>query len=93
MESESDFRVEDTSQEAMASKISAINKGYFSDKYAKCFFSNQSKKEVLMNRGYWSRYEAFRMMINKFLNSQSFIIFTNIKLILFSYIKLYLKKI
>jgi tRNA wybutosine-synthesizing protein 4 len=74
MESDFGFKVEDTSQEAMSSKISAINKGYYSDKYAKIFFSSSSKKEVLMNRGYWSRYEAFRMMISKFLDSESLLL-------------------
>ena len=61
------FSVKNTNCEALISKISAINKGYFKDSFAHLFISTTVKKEVIINRGYWARYQIFHQIIDKFL--------------------------
>ena len=50
---------------------SAINKGYFNDPFVPYFHRSSAKKDVIINRGYWSRYEVFRMLISDFLLKSS----------------------
>jgi len=61
--------VEDTNAEALVAKLSAIHLGYFPDLYAERFCKTTSKKECIINRGYWARVEAIRMIIERFLNT------------------------
>jgi tRNA wybutosine-synthesizing protein 4 len=61
--------VEDTNAEALVAKLSAIHLGYFPDRYADRFCKTTSKKECIINRGYWARVEAIRMIIERFLNT------------------------
>jgi len=63
---DSELRVEDTNSEALVAKISAAKLGYLKDPFASCFVSGDSKKEVLINRGYWSRVFAVRMYTEEF---------------------------
>jgi len=41
--------------------------GYFKDPFAQKFCKSTSKKECIINRGYWARVEAIRMITEKFL--------------------------
>ena len=75
--------VEDTNAEALVAKLqgcfkklcfdvfysSAIHLGYFQDLYAERFCKTTAKKECIINRGYWARVEAIRMIIERFLNT------------------------
>lgn len=50
-----DYTVEDTNNDALIAKLSAISKGYYQDKFANYFSSSKSiiKKDLIINRGYW----------------------------------------
>jgi len=61
--------MQDTNSEAMASKLSAIAKGYINDPFAHFFVKTHAKKDVIIHRGYWCRVSIFRSIINKFLLS------------------------
>lgn len=74
---EPEIGVQDTNAEATASKMylnfiltisSAINKGYFTDIFSQQFVNNVTKKDVIIHRGYWSRVNIFRKMMDKFLS-------------------------
>jgi len=64
---EPEIPVEDTNAEAMASKISAINKGYFEDNFAKIFINTNMRKDIIIHRGYWGRVNIFRLLVERFL--------------------------
>lgn len=53
------YTVEDTNNDALIAKISAISKGYYEDKYAYSFIQSKNviKKDLIINRGYWLIYK------------------------------------
>ncbi|KAL4463936.1 hypothetical protein ABPG74_005873 [Tetrahymena malaccensis] len=61
------YSVEDTNAEAMASKLSAVHKGYFQDNFAEEFVHTQGRKDIIIHRGYWSRVNIFTLLIERFL--------------------------
>jgi len=63
----SELPVEDTNAEALISKISAINLGYFNDPFASKFIKSTVKKDCIINRGYWLRTQAIKMVVERFL--------------------------
>lgn len=70
MEDEHLTRVEDTNEEALASKMyppphlsSAIRKGYFSDPFAEEFTKYTGKRDIIIHRGYWARVHIVRRLV------------------------------
>lgn len=63
MQEEDQLRVEDTNEEALASKISAIKKGYFVDNFAEEFTQYRGKRDIIIHRGYWARVHIVRRLI------------------------------
>lgn len=68
MEEEYELKVEDTNEEALASKVSAVRKGYFSDPFAEEFVKFKGKRDVIMHRGYWARLYLFKHILDHFLS-------------------------
>ncbi|EWS72250.1 leucine carboxyl methyltransferase (macronuclear) [Tetrahymena thermophila SB210] len=64
---DNNYSVEDTNAEAMASKLSAVHKGYFQDNFAEEFVHTQGRKDIIIHRGYWSRVNIFTLLIERFL--------------------------
>eukprot|EP00053_Salpingoeca_punica_P005865 m.57004 g.57004 ORF g.57004 m.57004 type:complete len:340 (+) comp13429_c0_seq2:153-1172(+) len=58
-----------TNDDATISKRSAVDAGYWKDDFIKAFSSNLevTKRPPLINRGYFARVAAFRMVIDQFL--------------------------
>lgn len=63
MEEEHPMHVEDTNEEALSSKISAIRKGYIKDNYAEEFAKYKGKRDIIMHRGYWARVYVVRKLV------------------------------
>ncbi|KAM3142116.1 hypothetical protein pb186bvf_005770 [Paramecium bursaria] len=61
------IQVQDTNEEAMFAKLSAIKRGYFEDEFAEEFVKPSGKKDVIIHRGYWQRIHIFRRVIQKFI--------------------------
>jgi len=57
------MHVEDTNEEALSSKISAIRKGYIKDNYAEEFAKYKGKRDIIMHRGYWARVYIVRKLV------------------------------
>lgn len=56
-----------TADDALVSKQSAANLGYFNDRFLSCFVKRPSKRSPLINRGYYARVAAIQTLIVKFL--------------------------
>ena len=58
-----------TSNDALVTKVMAAQLGYFKDEYSKLFLKSKKKMYPIINRGTWSRVQAYRQTIEKFLNT------------------------
>jgi len=58
-----------TSNDALVTKVMAAQLGYFNDEYSKLFLKNKKKMYPIINRGTWSRVQAYRQTITKFLTA------------------------
>lgn len=63
------FSVKDTNLEAMKAKKSAIECGYMKDAFIDYFVPEHVQKEILMHRGYWSRFWCFNSIADQFLKN------------------------
>lgn len=43
---------------------SAIKKGYFKDPFAEELVKGQTKKDVIIHRGYWCRHSIFNRLVS-----------------------------
>lgn len=59
--------VMDTNFEACKAKNNIVKLGYIKDRFIHYFYHGNEKKEVLINRGYWSRVFIFHRLVDKFL--------------------------
>jgi len=66
---EKEFSVKDTNMEALRAKKSAIECGYMKDAFINYFVPEHVHKEILMHRGYWSRFWCFNSLTSNFLKS------------------------
>lgn len=66
-----DASVQGTSDDAATSKTSAMQLGYFEDKFLTYFVppKHQARRPPLINRGYWARVAAVTQMIDEFLRA------------------------
>ncbi|CAD8099933.1 unnamed protein product [Paramecium sonneborni] len=64
------IHVEDTNAEATIAKISAIKHKYFKDEFSEEFVKGTSKKDVLIHRGYWCRFNIFHRIVSTYINKQ-----------------------
>lgn len=64
-----DQAVQDTTDEAASSKLSAVTLGYFTDPYLKFFVKKPTRRAPLINRGYYSRNQAIRQVVSTFMAS------------------------
>ncbi|EGR27003.1 leucine carboxyl methyltransferase family protein, putative [Ichthyophthirius multifiliis] len=71
MDKQEIYTVEDTNADAMASKLSAVNKGYLEDDFAKEFVQEQERKDIIIHRGYWGRVNIFQLLLERFLLNSS----------------------
>lgn len=63
------FTVKDTNLEALRAKKSAIESGYMKDAFIDYFVPEHIKKEIIMHRGYWSRFWCFNSIASHFLKN------------------------
>lgn len=63
------FTVKDTNLEALRAKKSAIECGYMKDAFINYFVPEHVQKEILMHRGYWSRFWCFNSLTTHFLKN------------------------
>jgi tRNA wybutosine-synthesizing protein 4 len=69
---EQDACVRSTAADAILSKCSAVNKGYFDDPYVHFFAPTKGvKRAPLINRGYYARFKAVDTIIRRFLSVQN----------------------
>uniref|UniRef100_A0A1J3IDI5 Leucine carboxyl methyltransferase 1 homolog n=1 Tax=Noccaea caerulescens TaxID=107243 RepID=A0A1J3IDI5_NOCCA len=61
--------VQATNDDASASKLSCVKKGYMKDDYVHLFVKRPVRRSPIINRGYFSRWAAFRKMLSQFLES------------------------
>ncbi|CAM6084519.1 unnamed protein product [Calypogeia fissa] len=59
--------VQATNDDASASKLSCVSKGYIEDKYVRFFVRRPLKRSPIINRGYYSRWAAMRKLVLQFL--------------------------
>jgi len=59
--------VTDTNIEALKAKKSAVILGYMKDEFINFIVPDYIRKEVVMNKGYWSRYYCIYNLIQEFL--------------------------
>ncbi len=63
-----DHNIQLTNDEAADCKRAAVHMGYYDDQYLDAFFHQKvDKKEPEINRGYWARIRAVRILVDKFL--------------------------
>ncbi|XP_020263486.1 tRNA wybutosine-synthesizing protein 4 [Asparagus officinalis] len=62
--------VQATNDDASASKLSCVNKGYMKDEYIHFFVRKAIKRSPIINRGYFARWAALRKLLLQFLNSE-----------------------
>jgi len=56
-----------TCEDAVTSKASCANLGYYKDPYVTALSLRGSKKSPLINRGYWARIKIFESVVDEFL--------------------------
>ncbi|KAJ0235614.1 Leucine carboxyl methyltransferase 1 [Hirschfeldia incana] len=61
--------VQATNDDASASKLSCVKKGYMKDDYVHLFVKRPLRRSPIINRGYFSRWAAFRKLLAQFLES------------------------
>ncbi|KAK1401447.1 Leucine carboxyl methyltransferase 1-like [Heracleum sosnowskyi] len=62
--------VQATNDDASASKLSCIKKGYMKDDYIHLFVKRPIRRSPIINRGYFARWAAFRKLLYQFLNCE-----------------------
>eukprot|EP00262_Sarcandra_glabra_P008242 TRINITY_DN21566_c0_g1_i2.p1 TRINITY_DN21566_c0_g1~~TRINITY_DN21566_c0_g1_i2.p1 ORF type:complete len:338 (+),score=63.34 TRINITY_DN21566_c0_g1_i2:135-1148(+) len=62
--------VQATNDDASASKLSCVNKGYMKDDYIHLFVRRPVRRSPIINRGYYSRWVALRKLLLQFLKSE-----------------------
>jgi len=65
------FSVTDTNVEALKAKKSAVILGYMKDEFINFIVPDYIRKEVVLNKGYWSRYYCIYNLAHQFLLSCS----------------------
>ena len=71
-QAESDACVRSTAADAILSKCSAVDKGYFEDPFVHFFAPKKGvRRAPLINRGYYARFKAIDTILNRFLNASS----------------------
>ncbi|CAM8987260.1 unnamed protein product [Rhodiola kirilowii] len=61
--------VQATNDDASASKLSCVKKGYIKDDYVHLFVRRPVRRAPIINRGYFSRWAAFRKLLSQFLDA------------------------
>ncbi|XP_050387174.1 leucine carboxyl methyltransferase 1 homolog [Argentina anserina] len=62
--------VQATNDDASASKLSCVKKGYIKDDYVHLFVRRPVRRSPIINRGYFARWAAFRKLLNQFLDTE-----------------------
>ncbi|KVH91250.1 Leucine carboxyl methyltransferase [Cynara cardunculus var. scolymus] len=62
--------VQATNDDASASKLSCVKKGYIKDDYVHLFVRRPVRRSPIINRGYFARWATFRKLLFQFLNSE-----------------------
>lgn len=62
--------VQATNDDASASKLSCVNKGYMKDNYTHLFVRKPVRRSPIINRGYYARWAALRQLLFQFLESK-----------------------
>ncbi|KAL3624525.1 Leucine carboxyl methyltransferase 1 [Castilleja foliolosa] len=60
--------VQATNDDASASKLSCVKKGYMKDDYIHLFVKRPIRRSPIINRGYFARYAALRKLLYEFLD-------------------------
>ncbi|KAI4302826.1 hypothetical protein MLD38_038527 [Melastoma candidum] len=60
--------VQATNDDASASKLSCVKKGYMKDDYVHLFVRKPVRRSPIINRGYFARWAAFRKLLYEFLD-------------------------
>ncbi|KAM7277257.1 hypothetical protein ACFE04_019123 [Oxalis oulophora] len=60
--------VQATNDDASASKLSCVKKGYIKDDYVHLFVPRPVRRSPIINRGYFARWAAFRTLLYQFLD-------------------------
>ncbi|KAF7845045.1 leucine carboxyl methyltransferase 1-like protein isoform X1 [Senna tora] len=63
--------VQATNDDASASKLSCVKKGYMKDDYIHLFVRRQVRRSPIINRGYFARWAAFRKLLYQFLDAEN----------------------
>ncbi|XP_023006603.1 tRNA wybutosine-synthesizing protein 4-like [Cucurbita maxima] len=63
--------VQATNDDASASKLSCVRKGYMKDDFIHLFVRRPVKRSPIINRGYFARWAALRKLLFQFLNVES----------------------
>ncbi|XP_045087014.1 leucine carboxyl methyltransferase 1 homolog isoform X1 [Aegilops tauschii subsp. strangulata] len=63
--------VQATNDDAAASKLSCVTKGYMKDDYVHHFVRRTTKRAPIINRGYYARWSVLRKLMLQFLNAGS----------------------
>ncbi|KAJ9556614.1 hypothetical protein OSB04_011228 [Centaurea solstitialis] len=63
--------VQATNDDASASKLSCVKKGYIKDDYVHLFVRRPVRRSPIINRGYFARWSTFRKLLFQFLNSEA----------------------
>ncbi|KAL2609265.1 hypothetical protein R1flu_027838 [Riccia fluitans] len=71
MASSSEAAVQATNDDASASKLSCVNRGYIEDKFVRFFVRRPVRRSPIINRGYYARWAAMRTLLLQFLNLSS----------------------
>ncbi|EAX93635.1 Leucine carboxyl methyltransferase family protein [Trichomonas vaginalis G3] len=58
--------VEDTAMDAANAKLSAVQRGYYKDRFIACFVTHEQKQLPPMNLGYYVRTQAIYVAVKKF---------------------------
>ncbi|XP_021755235.1 tRNA wybutosine-synthesizing protein 4-like [Chenopodium quinoa] len=61
--------VQATNDDASASKLSCVKKGYMRDDYIHLFVRRPVRRSPIINRGYFARFAALRKLLFQFLNT------------------------
>ncbi|XP_057499240.1 leucine carboxyl methyltransferase 1 homolog isoform X2 [Actinidia eriantha] len=62
--------VQATNDDASASKLSCVKKGYMKDDYIHLFVKRPVRRAPIINRGYFARWAALRKLLYQFLNCE-----------------------
>ncbi|XP_010275434.1 PREDICTED: tRNA wybutosine-synthesizing protein 4 isoform X2 [Nelumbo nucifera] len=62
--------VQATNDDAAASKLSCVKKGYMKDDYIHLFVRRPVRRSPIINRGYYSRWAALRKLLTQFLTCE-----------------------